>query len=194
MLPEATLEEFNKAQALSHDAFVEFVETHSMSAIWDQLDPVEFDFLPTRLQHKPRYISRVSQGWHGVDLDGTLAEYDHWRGLEHIGAPIPAMARRVSAWLANHEEVRIVTARFGDPQWTQQGREPYAYWCLKNFGRVLPITDRKDYAMIDLWDDRAVQVEKNTGVALVEEAQRQRDEWEARYETLLGSVGGVSPG
>lgn len=29
--------------------------------------------------------------WLGVDLDGTLAVYDKWRGIEHIGAPIPAM-------------------------------------------------------------------------------------------------------
>ena len=26
------------------------------------------------------------KGWIGVDLDGTLAQYDHWRGIEHIGA------------------------------------------------------------------------------------------------------------
>ena len=31
-------------------------------------------------------------GWIGVDLDGTLAFYDMWRGMEHIGKPIPAMA------------------------------------------------------------------------------------------------------
>jgi hypothetical protein len=36
-------------------------------------------------------------------------------------------------------------------------------WCLKNVGIVLPITNQKDYAMTELWDDRAVQVVQNTG-------------------------------
>lgn len=32
-----------------------------------------------------------ASGWIGVDLDGTLAVYDEWRGVSHIGAPVPAM-------------------------------------------------------------------------------------------------------
>ncbi len=36
-------------------------------------------------------------------------------------------------------------------------------WCLKHFGRVLPVTCIKDPKMIEQWDDRAVQVVKNTG-------------------------------
>lgn len=30
-------------------------------------------------------------------------------------------------------------------------------------GRELPVTATKDFAMIELWDDRAVQVRMNTG-------------------------------
>lgn len=52
-----------------------------------------------------------NKGWIGVDLDGTLAHYDGWKGPEHIGAPIPAMVERVKAWLAEGKEVRISTAR-----------------------------------------------------------------------------------
>lgn len=33
-------------------------------------------------------------GWIGVDLDGTLAHYDHWRGETHIGPPIAPMVDR----------------------------------------------------------------------------------------------------
>ena len=29
--------------------------------------------------------------WIGFDLDGTLAEYDGWKGIEHIGKPIKPM-------------------------------------------------------------------------------------------------------
>jgi hypothetical protein len=36
-------------------------------------------------------------------------------------------------------------------------------WCYFRIGHVLPITNIKDYAMIELWDDRAVQVVANTG-------------------------------
>ena len=38
-------------------------------------------------------------GWIGVDLDGTLAHYDGWKGIEHVGPPIPAMLARVKYWL-----------------------------------------------------------------------------------------------
>lgn len=100
-------------------------------------------------------------GWIGVDLDGTLAMYDGWKGAEHIGDPVPVMVERVKCWLAEDREVRIFTARvFGaDHTVTTAIQE----WCLKHIGTVLRVTCTKDYGMIELWDDRAVQVEPNTG-------------------------------
>ncbi len=100
-------------------------------------------------------------GWIGVDLDGTLAKYDHWRGPEHIGAPVPAMRVRVIRWLAEGRDVRIFTARITDgrPEVTRAIEK----WCVKNLGRKLPITATKDYGCVEYWDDRAVQVEPNTG-------------------------------
>lgn len=41
----------------------------------------------------------MSEGWIGVDLDGTLAEYLGWQGMGHIGEPIAPMVERVKAWL-----------------------------------------------------------------------------------------------
>lgn len=113
-------------------------------------------------------------GWIGVDLDGTLAQYDHWRGEDHIGEPIPAMLARVKAWLAEGLDVRIVTARSFDPTMIENGfhvatiskREALGYikaWCLKHIGVELPIQCWKDYGMVRLYDDRCVQVEANTG-------------------------------
>jgi hypothetical protein len=29
--------------------------------------------------------------WTGFDLDGTLAVYDKWRGIAHIGEPVKLM-------------------------------------------------------------------------------------------------------
>jgi len=96
-------------------------------------------------------------GWVGVDLDGTLAHYDRWRGPNHIGVPVRRMRRRVVDWLAEGKDVRIFTAR------SEESYPAIRAWCLRQFGRELPITNQKDYGMVELWDDRAVQVVPNTG-------------------------------
>ncbi len=100
-----------------------------------------------------------------VDLDGTLAEYHGWVGVDHIGEPIPKMVNRVKKWLAEGKDVRIMTARVS-PQ--PEGRtattvQAIERWCLEHIGQLLPITHSKDYGMIELWDDRAIQVIENTG-------------------------------
>lgn len=119
-------------------------------------------------------------GWIGVDLDGTLAHYDHWEGEQHIGAPVPAMLERVKKWLAEGREVRIFTARVArdddflradlsgaagipEPMSCSAVRKAIEVWCLHHVGRVLPVTNKKDYGMIELWDDRCVRVQANTG-------------------------------
>lgn len=109
-------------------------------------------------------------GWIGVDLDGTLAHYDGWRGEHHIGAPIPDMVNRVHQWVKSGRDVRIFTARVTenltgnksrmDPE---QVREIIRRWCKQHLGYQLLITNVKDFAMEELWDDRAVQVIPNTG-------------------------------
>lgn len=126
------------------------------------------------------------KGWIGVDFDGTLATYDRWRGPEHTGQPILPMVHRVRRWIGLGSEVRIFTARvwpiaymgaepvtnvevlpFGGPssRLTEATQAAHAVriWCLEQFGVILPITCVKDMGMIELWDDRAVQVIANTG-------------------------------
>lgn len=99
-------------------------------------------------------------GWIGVDLDGTLAEYGGWRGPDHIGAPIVPMVNRVKDWLAHGHEIRIFTARI---HLTPEAIPVIEAWCLTHLGTVLPVTNVKDFGMVELWDDRAVQVVTNTG-------------------------------
>lgn len=107
-------------------------------------------------------------GWIGVDLDGTLAHYDHWRGPDHVGTPIPAMLERVRGWLAAGREVRIFTARATIPEQVA----PVTKWLnthrifKKGTQTPLDVTNVKDFRMDELYDDRAVQVEKNTGVLI----------------------------
>jgi len=122
--------------------------------------------------------------WIGVDFDGTLATYGTWAGAEHCGEPIALMVERVKRWRAEGREVRIFTARmypfaacirpddaFGyRPGYTDRHREAMQAieairaWCRRHIGEVLPITNVKDYGMVELWDDRAVQVRANTGM------------------------------
>lgn len=116
-------------------------------------------------------------GWIGVDLDGTLAHYEGWNGGA-IGKPIKPMMERVRAWLAKGTEVRIVTARVSnsgrrndvggvdDEIFANVQRALIQDWCAQHLGVVLEVTATKDFQMIELWDDRAVQVELNTGVQL----------------------------
>jgi len=90
------------------------------------------------------------------------------------------MVERVKKWLAEGRDVRIFTARVA-PAPPPAGRMlegenlkaalkrcidamvPIQLWCFKQFGRPLPVTYKKDLEMIELWDDRAVCVERNTG-------------------------------
>jgi hypothetical protein len=104
--------------------------------------------------------SSLTTPWIAVDLDGTLAEYDHWRGLEHVGDPIPAMLERVKAWIASGIEVRIFTARACVPE----GIRPVQQWLVRQGIGGLTVTNAKDFGMIELWDDRAIQVIPNTGL------------------------------
>jgi len=107
--------------------------------------------------------------WIGVDLDGTLAHYDGWKGQEHIGQPIPLMVERVKGWLAEGKDVRIFTARvYRDGTIGVEVGADLAYstiqrWTYSVFGRSLRVTNIKDFGMIELWDDRSIQVIHNTG-------------------------------
>lgn len=114
-------------------------------------------------------------GWIGVDLDGTLAEYHGWNnGL--IGKPVPAMVARVTKWLSEGVTVKIMTARVSviggysaesnrsaDTQFADEQKRLIQEWCLEHIGMALEVTYCKDFAMIELWDDRAIQIIPNTG-------------------------------
>jgi hydroxymethylpyrimidine pyrophosphatase-like HAD family hydrolase len=97
--------------------------------------------------------------WIGVDLDGTLANSDH-QGDE-IGEPVPAMVDRVKLWLSEGEDVRLFTGRAY--AMTAAQLKAINAWLVHNLGETIPITCEKDHEMKELWDDRAVQVIKNTG-------------------------------
>ncbi len=118
---------------------------------------------------------KEGEGWIGVDLDGTLARYESWKGPKHIGAPIPVMVRRVENWLDEGKDVRIVTARVA-PEKHRDSKSPQVttavvravirQWLRKHIkggDKIKVITHQKDKEMLELWDDRVVQVKPNTG-------------------------------
>jgi hypothetical protein len=98
------------------------------------------------------------EAWIGVDLDGTLAEYGGWVGPEHIGKPIPKMMARVKTWLAEGRKVKIFTARCCDPSQIPHIKK----WLDRHGLGNLEVTNMKDYGMVQLWDDRCVQVIENS--------------------------------
>ncbi len=101
-----------------------------------------------------------SAPWIGVDLDGTLARYEGWRGFDKIGKPVPLMLARVKHWIKHGYTVKIFTARASSPE---EGIPPVKRWLEENGLPDLEVTNQKDFGMIELWDDRAVQVVAGTG-------------------------------
>lgn len=102
--------------------------------------------------------------WIGVDLDGTLAEYEGTTAS--IGPPIPAMLEKVKSILNEGiYDVRIFTARASVPQMIPEVEQ----WLVKECGLPkLKVTNTKDFAMVALYDDRAITIIPNTGLTVFE--------------------------
>jgi hypothetical protein len=95
------------------------------------------------------------------------------------------MVERLKKMLAEGKECRIFTARVSGPVWANtpeeyqrqrqaiMSRKAIEEWCQQHIGQVLDVTCAKDYGMIELYDDRVVQVVPNTGELAVEVAHRQ---------------------
>lgn len=101
--------------------------------------------------------------WVGVDLDSTLAEYDSWKGPEHIGPPIYAMVELVKDLIRIGMKVKIFTARVSDPDQKTICEKAIKDWCKEYIGQELEVTCIKDMGMALLIDDRAIQAGHNDG-------------------------------
>lgn len=101
--------------------------------------------------------------WIGVDLDGTLATYDGT--TNGIGPIVKPMLAKVKTILNNGVyDVRILTARAGVPELIPEVKQ----WLLDNGLPDLAITDKKDFAMVACYDDRAITIVPNTGLTVDE--------------------------
>jgi hypothetical protein len=106
--------------------------------------------------------------WIGVDLDGTLARDlgSTRRDGDEIGSPIEPMLVRVQKWIAEGRTVKIFTARASSPRQVTAIKEWLASCGLPD----LEVTNVKDLHMIELWDDRCVQVTTNLGEPISKKA------------------------
>ena len=103
-----------------------------------------------------------------VDLDGTLAYFDKWKGPTIIGPPVPVMLEKVKKWLAQGDEVVVFTARIvPDGHFTKleerdAAKKAVEDWCVKFIGQPMKVTGEKGGDAI--YDDRAVCIEINLGL------------------------------
>lgn len=101
----------------------------------------------------------ATQGWIGVDLDGTLAVHGQYDGVDRIGKPVKPMVKRIQEWLDAGLEVRVFTARASEPSLIPAVKK----WLGKHRLGSLEVTNQIDRHCLEIWDDRAVRVVENTG-------------------------------
>lgn len=143
--------------------------------------------------------------WIGVDFDGTLAEYDgtDWY---NAGAPIVPMVERVKRWLADGLEVRIVTARVSKRNVAMNAQRAFdagmtprafaeapirAFLREQGLDAITKITAEKDGAMLELWDDRAIEVYNGHPLSLHMLPRFDETKLYVWLQQALAQVGGI---
>ena len=122
------------------------------------IDPKQLKEGSTKDTAAPEYLP-----WIGVDLDGTIA-YDMQPFVPlAIGPPILAMVEKIKKAIAEGHTVKVFTARLADGENRDQLQRLIRAYTKKYIGVALDSTNEKDPGMITIWDDKAREVEKNTG-------------------------------
>lgn len=67
----------------------------------------------------------TGKGWYGFDLDGTLAKYDKWEGIDHIGRPVEQMVELIKKMHDEGKVVKILTARVAPREDIEVRPNPY---------------------------------------------------------------------
>lgn len=99
-----------------------------------------------------------------VDLDGTLVAHGPITDLTMVGPPIPAMVDKIKQAIEQGYEVRIFTARVSGPDdEAVVVKAAIQEWAFRNLGFYPKVTCCKDFDTVEIWDDRSVQVIRDTG-------------------------------
>ena len=132
----------------------------------------------------------TNEKWLAVDLDGTLAIYDGWKGEEHIGDIIEPVAEKIKERVAEGWKVAIFTARVSSQLSNEASDATRVIWKWINdngMSRYIScITAVKDKHFIEFWDDRAVAVGKNQGVFTEEWLRNKLEIEQAEVKRLQG--------
>ena len=104
-----------------------------------------------------------------IDLDGTLAHYDGWKGIGHIGCVIPEVANAMERAQAEGAEVHLFTARVSAPEDAAEAHKVISKWAEANHFTFASITAVKHKFFTEFWDDRAIQVIRNEGIFVLNE-------------------------
>lgn len=117
-----------------------------------------------------------SRGWIGFDLDYTAAMGHNPYRSDVIGEPVHAMIELMLKLIAEGKRVKIFTARVCETgqrspwsgevanwEYVEFQHNMIDAWCFKYLGLHLEVTCIKDFLCLEIYDDRAWRVEKNTG-------------------------------
>lgn len=120
----------------------------------------------------------MSLKWIAVVLDGTLAKTTTDGS---IGQVVKAMAERVKKWHEDGLSVTIFTAR-PETEWTN-----IKSWAKTNGLPDLPVTNLLEDDIVELWDSRAIRVEKDTGEACTKCVSSARKAWDHGNFSSMGN-------
>jgi hypothetical protein len=140
--------------------------------------------------------NRNIEPWIGVDLDGTLAHYDEWRGPHLIGPPIKKMVARVNKWHKQGKIVKIITARVGNQpkRYAAFVTKHIHKWLEENGMPKMEVVATKDFGMVEMYDDRCVQMVTNTGLTLQERLKnREKPKNDDSVSDLAPMLGAFAP-
>jgi len=119
-----------------------------------------------------------------VDFNGTLAKHDKGAkviddaGNPIMGEPIAKMVERVKARLASGLRVKIQcgTVGAGGPKGEKMAAA-IRQWTLEHLGQELEATGTITPRCIEVWNDKAKAVVRNTGRFVGEEEEGPRRVW-----------------
>ena len=116
-----------------------------------------------------------------VDFDGTLMDQPSSFDPKTVGLPIWRMVNRVRDMLSSGKKVCIFSASVtpGSKKESKKRVKLINEFCIRYFGRELPIANVKSSNMVRIWDNKAIHVQKNTGCIALGDS--------AFYSVLLGS-------
>ena len=78
----------------------------------------------------------TGKGWYGFDLDGTLAKYDGWKGIDHIGEPVKPMVDLIKRMHDEGKVVKILTARVAPRSNPETVKTRYPLYAGEDIGDV----------------------------------------------------------